>query len=176
MGIASYFELRRRAGRRSRPNGCKAPPRKWPNVFGRSARQRIVRMQKLMKRPAVLRYLAAREAAHETAIRAAVRTYLGTAIEIGDVELWDPDGRACSRPARRSPRRPATALAEQLEAAEGAGNGRDRPAASSKARGCVYPIGGRVEFGRPDSSATSSNDGDLESVADPTDGGAPHAD
>ena len=39
------------------------------------------------------------------AIREAIKTYLGTAIEIADVELWDPQGKrifAAGRGVRRS--------------------------------------------------------------------------
>ena len=36
-------------------------------------------------------------------IRDAMKTYLGTAIEIADVELWDPHGKRIFASARRSP-------------------------------------------------------------------------
>ncbi len=91
MSIASYLELRRAlvdlaTGR------LQGAATQMANVFAMSARQRVTAMQQLMKQPAIVAYLKTRDAAQEAAIRDAVKTYLGTAIEIADVELWDPKG------------------------------------------------------------------------------------
>jgi signal transduction histidine kinase len=92
MSVASYLELRRTVidlatGR------LRQAATQMANVFGISARQRIAAMQQLMRRPDIVDYLKTRDAAREAPIHDAIKSYLGPAIESGNVELWDPQGK-----------------------------------------------------------------------------------
>jgi signal transduction histidine kinase len=61
-------------------------------VLGTSGRQRATAMQQFMQRPEVRDYLLTRSAASASALENASRTYLGAAVQVGAVELWDPSG------------------------------------------------------------------------------------
>src|SRR5689334_14524897 len=92
MTVASYVELQRAlvdvAAQR-----LQGAASQMANVFGMSARQRVAAMTQFLSHPEIVPYLKTRDASLEEKIRAAAKTYLGTAIEIGDVELWDPSGK-----------------------------------------------------------------------------------
>ena len=92
MTVASYLELRRALvdDASQRLQGAAA---QMAGVFATSARQRVAAMQQFMNRPEIEAYLKSPDAAREGALRDDVKAYLGTAIEIGDVELWDASGR-----------------------------------------------------------------------------------
>jgi signal transduction histidine kinase len=60
--------------------------------LGTSARQRVAAMQQLMQRREVVAYLRSRDAADAEDVRVVARDYLGPAIAIAGVELWDPAG------------------------------------------------------------------------------------
>ena len=62
-------------------------------VFELSARQRLAAMRQLMRTPEIRDYVRTRDAALQPAIEAAVKAYLGPAVEFADVELWDATGR-----------------------------------------------------------------------------------
>ena len=92
VSVASYVELRSAlvdlaAGR------LQGAAYQMASVFTMSIRQRITGMQQIMQQPAIAAYLKTRDVSHEAAIRDAIRKYLGNAVEIADVELWDPQGR-----------------------------------------------------------------------------------
>jgi signal transduction histidine kinase len=61
-------------------------------VLGASTRQRVSGMQQLMQRPHVREFLRTRNAQSALAVESAAKAYLGTAVQIGDVELWDAQG------------------------------------------------------------------------------------
>ena len=92
MTVASYVELRRALVDMAtqRLQGAAV---QMANVFGNSVRQRMAAMQQLIRQPEIAAYLKSRDAAHETAIREVVTTYLGSAIETADVEFWEPSGK-----------------------------------------------------------------------------------
>ena len=142
MSVASYLELRREvmdlaAGRLQQAAGQMA------NMLGTSGRQRLAAMQQLMQRPEVIAFLKTRDAAHEAVIRETSRTYLGTAIEFGSVEVWDSSGQrllvAGSTFAEVTGDRLAQHLAELTAG----------PAVIGKMRlegdSLLYPVGGRVQ-------------------------------
>ena len=142
MSVASYLELRREVmdlatGRLQQAAGQMA------NMLGTSGRQRLAAMQQLMQRPEVIAFLKTRDAAHEAVIRETSTTYLGTAIEFGSVEVWDPSGKrllvAGSTFAEVTGDRLAQHLAELTAG----------PAVIGKMRlegdSLLYPVGGRVQ-------------------------------
>lgn len=92
MAVASYFVMRQAvvaiaAERLEQAAGQMA------GVLGNSSRQRLALMQTLMRNSEVRGYLRAPDPSRAEAAAAAMRTYLGNAAEIGNVELWDPAGR-----------------------------------------------------------------------------------
>jgi signal transduction histidine kinase len=142
MSVASYVELRSAlvdlaAGR------LKGAAAQMVNLFGNSARQRVAAMQQLTQRPDIAAYLRTRDAAHDASIRQAVTKYLGTAIEIADVELWDPQGRRLFAAGSAFTEVTGAQLTEILELLKG------RSAfigpLRSEGDGLIYPVGGRVE-------------------------------
>jgi signal transduction histidine kinase len=145
MSVASYVELRTAlvelaAGR------LKGAATQMANVFERSARQRVTAMQQLTQRPDIAAYLRTRDAAHEESIRQAVIKYLGTAVEIADVELWDPQGGrllAAGAAFTEVTDAPLAALLELLRDSRGAFIGPLRLVDDV----LIYPVGGRVEAG-----------------------------
>jgi len=92
MAIASYFEMRKAvvaiAGER-----LEQAARQMAGVLGSSSRQRLVLMQTLMNNPDIRGYLRAPDPSRAEAVADEMRTYLGSAAEMGNVELWDPAGR-----------------------------------------------------------------------------------
>jgi signal transduction histidine kinase len=145
MSIASYVELRRAlvdvaTGR------LQGAATQMANVFALSARQRVAAMQQLMKQPAIVAYLRTRDAAQETAIREAVTTYLGTAIEIADVELWDPNGTRIFTAGAAFAELSGDALAAHLAQLKAINTGVIGPL-RHEATAFLYPVGGRVESG-----------------------------
>jgi len=92
MSVASYLELRRALLELATTRLQQAADQ-MANVFAMSGRQRVTAMRQLMNRSDVHEYLRTRDAKLQPSIDAAVRSYLGTAIAIANVELWDPAGK-----------------------------------------------------------------------------------
>jgi signal transduction histidine kinase len=144
MSVASYVELRR-ALVDVATERLRGAATQMANLFGASARQRIGAMQQLKQRPEIAAYLATRDAAHEAPIREAVKTYLGTAVEIADVELWDPNGHRLFAAGAAFPELTEGALAEHLAELKG----ENAVIGSLRFEGDVllYPVGGRIAAG-----------------------------
>lgn len=92
MSAASYIELRGSlieiaTGRLQRAAD------QMGNVFSLSARQRLGAMKQLTERPEVREFLRTRDESLKPKLQAAIAGYLGTAIAIGNVELWDAKGK-----------------------------------------------------------------------------------
>ena len=92
MSVASYVELRR-ALVDVATERLRGAATQMANVFGVSARQRIAAILQLKQRPEIAAYLKSRDATQEAPMRQAITTYLGAAIELADVELWDTSGK-----------------------------------------------------------------------------------
>ena len=112
-------------------------------VLGTSARQRVAAMRQLMRRPEVSDYLKTRNAAHAETIAGAIRTHLGTALPIANVEVWDASGAMLL--SAGAPFDEATAAAratylQELQSGEPV-IGRLRVEGES----LFYPVGGRLE-------------------------------
>lgn len=91
MSIASYLELRTALVELATARLHQAADQ-MSSVFALSARQRIGAMRELMKRPEMHEFLRTRDASQQPAIEAAIRTYLGAALPLANVELWDDGG------------------------------------------------------------------------------------
>jgi signal transduction histidine kinase len=145
MSVASYLELRRTVidlatGR------LRQAATQMANVFGISARQRIAAMQQLMRRPDIVDYLKTRDAAHEAPIREAIKSYLGTAIEAGSVELWDPQGKRILGSGASFAEVTGGTLAKHLAQLTAANTGVIGNL-QQEGETLFYPVGGRVEAG-----------------------------
>jgi signal transduction histidine kinase len=145
MSVSSYVELRRAlvdvATGRLQGAGTQ-----MANVFAQSARQRVTAMQQLMRRPEIAAFLKTRDATHQAAIQDAVKAYLGTAIEIADVELWDPQGKRLFASGATFAELTDAALADhqaQLSAINTGVIGPLRQDGDS----LLYPVGGRIDAG-----------------------------
>jgi signal transduction histidine kinase len=144
MSVASYVELRRALVdlATERLRGAAA---QMANVFAVSVRQRIAVMQQLKQRPEIAAYLKTRDASLEAPIRAAITAYLGAAIEIGDVELWDPGGQRIFAAGAALTELTDAAQAEHLALMKGAG----AVIGPLRLEGdeLLYPVGGRIVAG-----------------------------
>lgn len=89
MSAASYVELRASLIEIATERLQRAADQ-MATVFALSARQRVGAMKQLIDRPEVREFLRTRDAA--PGLDAAVDAYLGTAIAIANVELWDATG------------------------------------------------------------------------------------
>jgi signal transduction histidine kinase len=145
MSIASYVELRRALVELASAR-LQGAATQMANVFAMSARQRVAAMQQLMKQPSIVGYFKTRDAAQETAIREAVTTHLGTAIEIADVELWDPRGTRIFAAGAALAELSGDALAEHLAQLKATNTG-VIGALRNEDTALFYPVGGRVEAG-----------------------------
>ena len=142
MSVASYVELRSALvdmarGRLEQAAGQMA------NVFGLSARQRIAAMKQLMQLPELHDFLRSGDASRSPAIEAAVRTYLGPAIEFANVELWDVNGKrvfAVGAPFEELTPPLLEEYKQELQPLDAAAIGRLRQFSD----GLRYPVGGRV--------------------------------
>ncbi len=92
MTVASYVELRRATVDIATARLQQAA-NQTANVFAMSTRQRVAAMKQLMQLPEIADYLRSGDASRKPAIEAAVKAYLGPAIEFADVELWDVNGK-----------------------------------------------------------------------------------
>jgi signal transduction histidine kinase len=142
MAIVSYLEVRNTvvgiaSGR------LQQAATQMATVLGASGRQRIAAMQKFMQLPEVREYLRTRNPAIGAALEPVVKAHLGTAFQIGDVELWDPSGAKVF--AMGAPFAPPAgeALTRYLEDLQGtaASIGRLRLEGDLLA----YPVGGRLD-------------------------------
>jgi signal transduction histidine kinase len=143
MTVASYVELQRALVDMAaqRLQGAAA---QMATVFGMSARQRGAAMTQFMHHPEIADYLKSPDAARDAAIRELVKTYLGTAIEIGDVELWDPSGKRIFAAGASFTEVTGSALAPHLAELSAAGT----PAIGAlrvEGSRVLYPVGARVE-------------------------------
>jgi signal transduction histidine kinase len=91
MSAASYVELRASLIEIATERMRRAADQ-MSNVFAQSARQRVAAMKQLIDRPEVRDFLRTRDAALEPRLKADIEAYLGTAIAIANVELWDANG------------------------------------------------------------------------------------
>jgi len=82
MTVASYVELRRATVDIATARLQQAA-NQMANAFAMSARQRVAGMKQLMQLPEIRDYLRSGDASRKPAIEAAVKTYLGPAIEFG---------------------------------------------------------------------------------------------
>jgi signal transduction histidine kinase len=142
MSIASYVELQREVTDLA-TGRLKQAAEQMATVLGASGRQRLGAMQQLLQRPEVIAILKSRDPSQEAAIREIATTYLGTAVEVGDVELWDPSGERLLVAGATFPEVTGELLKEQLAelAAGPAVIGKIRP----EGEGLLYPVGGRVQ-------------------------------
>jgi len=92
MAVASYFEMRQ-AVVAIAAERLEQAARQMAGVLGTSSRQRLTLMQTLMRNAAVRDFLRAPDPSRAEAASAAMRTHLGNAAEIANVELWNPAGR-----------------------------------------------------------------------------------
>ena len=142
MSVASYLELRRALVDLATARLQQAADQ-MANVFAMSGRQRVTAMRQLMGRPEVREYLRTRDVRLQPAIDAAVRSHLGTAIAIANVELWDPAGTRIFA---------SGATFDQVDAAMVADYRRDLPLTNDATIGRLrlfgdgprYPVGGAV--------------------------------
>jgi signal transduction histidine kinase len=92
MSAASYVELRASLIDIATERLQRAADQ-MANVFALSARQRVAAMQQLMDRAEVRDFLRAQDEALKPRLDAAVVSYLGQSVAIGNVELWDTNGQ-----------------------------------------------------------------------------------
>ena len=143
MSVASYLELRRTVldlatGR------LRQAANQMANVFGISARQRIAAMQQLMRRPDIVDYLKTRDAAREALIQDAIKSYLGPAIETGNVELWDQRGKRIFASGAAFAETTDAVLARHLAQLTATNTG-VIGALQHQDGALFYPVGGRVD-------------------------------
>jgi len=147
MTLVSYLEMRRTVINIASLRLEQAATQ-MATVLGTSGRQRVAAMQQLMRQPEVIAYLRTREAAQAPAIEKAVRQYLGTAITIANVEVWDASGTrllVTGVPFEETQGEPRAAYVTELQSGE-ARIGRLRLEGDA----LVYPLGGRInDFGGP---------------------------
>ena len=142
MSVASYVELRRATIDIATARLQQAADQ-MANVFAMSTRQRTGAMKQLMQHPEVREYLRSRDASQRPAIEAAARTYLGAAIQIADIELWDANGKRIIAIGAEFDEVPAAMLSgyqQDLQRLDDAAIGRLR----QFEEGLRYPVGGRV--------------------------------
>ena len=144
MTVASYLELRRAlvdlASQR-----LQGAATQIASVFTMSARQRVAAMQQLMRQPVMTTYLKSRDASLEPALRDSIKTYLGTAIDMGDVELWDTAGKRVFAASAAFTEVTGNAIARHV----------DEMPSTTPAIGALrlegsrllYPVGARIEAG-----------------------------
>ena len=142
MTVASYLELHRALVDMAsqRLQGAAA---QMSNVFATSVRQRVTAMQQLMRQPEVAAYLKSRDASHAAALNDIAKKHLGTAADIGDVELWDTTGKRVFVAGSPLTELTGTVLAEHL-----AGMTSTTPAIGElrmEGARLLYPVGARVE-------------------------------
>ena len=145
MSVASYLELRRTVVELA-TGRLRQAANQMANVFGISARQRIAAMQQLMRRPDIIEYLKSRDIAREAPIQEAIKTYLGPAIETGNVELWDQKGQRIFATGSSFAEMKDDALAKQLSQLTTVNSGAIGPLQLEDGV-LLYPVGGRVEAG-----------------------------
>ena len=142
MAIVSYLEVRQ-AVIGIAEDRLRQAATQLATVLGASARQRVTAMQQLMQRADVRDVLRARGVTNSPALDSAGKAYLGAALQVGNLELWDAaGGRLFAMGAPFDP--PAgEALATYLKELDGttAAIGRLR----REGDGLAYPVGGRIE-------------------------------
>jgi len=142
MAAASYIELRgaltQMAGTRLHQAAAQ-----MANVFAMSSRQRVAAMKQLMARADVRDFLATRNPAQTASIDEAIRAYLGTALPVANVELWDRDGHRLFEAGATFEETPASLVEEykrDLPLIDDASIGRLRMFED----GLRYPVGGGI--------------------------------
>jgi signal transduction histidine kinase len=142
MSVASYVELRRALIDMATGRLTQAADQ-MSNVFAMVARQRVTAMTQLMRRPEVYNYLLTRDAALAPQLESAARSYLGTAVQIGSVELWDANGTrifVAGIPFEEITGPRLEEFKAGLQSTDDAAIGRLRQSDG----GISYPVGGRV--------------------------------
>ena len=92
MSAASYLELRTALVEIATGRLQQAADQ-MAGLFATSSRQRVAALKQFTERQEVRGYLRSRDPALVPKLEADVKTYLGTALAIANVELWDPAGR-----------------------------------------------------------------------------------
>src|SRR5688500_10762980 len=142
MTLVSYLEMRRTViGIASLR--LEQAAKQMTTVLGTSGRQRVAAMQQLMRQADVIAYLQTREPALAGQIEKAIQKYLGTAIAIANVEVWDASGTrllAAGAPFDETAGASRAAYRQELQTRE-AMLGRLRLEGDV----LVYPVGGRVD-------------------------------
>jgi signal transduction histidine kinase len=142
MTLVSYLEMRRTvigiASLRLEQAAAQ-----MATVLGTSGRQRVAAMQQLMRQPDVVAFMQTREPALAGQIEKAIQKYLGTAIAIANVEVWDASGvrlLAAGAPFDETAAASRAAYLQELQS-------RDAAIGRLRLEGdvLVYPVGGRVE-------------------------------
>jgi signal transduction histidine kinase len=143
MAIVSYLEVRQTViGIAS--DRLQQAATQMASVLGLSARQRVAAMQQLLQRPEIAEILRTRRSGG-VGFESIVKTYLGAAAQIGDVELWDATGAKVFATGAPFDHPAGEALAAYLEELQGttAVVGRLR----SEGGRLAYPVGARIEAG-----------------------------
>lgn len=111
-------------------------------LLGNSARQRAAAVQQLMQVPEVREILKTHQSAHPV-VESAVKSYLGEAALVGDVEVWDAAGAKVFAMGAPFDHPAGPILAEYLKELHGtsAAVGRLR----LERDGVAYAVGGRIE-------------------------------
>jgi signal transduction histidine kinase len=147
MSAASYIELRGSLIEIATERLQRAADQ-MAGVFGQSARQRVGAMKQLMDRPEVHEFLRTHNAALTPQLHADVQAYLGSAIAIANVELWDSNGQRIFASGAEF----ELLSGPQLEEYKQEFSAGDQPVIGKLRRvadGLGYPVGGRVsEAGR----------------------------
>ena len=91
MAVVSYLEVRQTVVNLASERLQQAATQ-MATVLGTSARQRVAQMGQLRQRADVIHYLKTRNTADADAVAASIRTHLGAAVSIANVELWDASG------------------------------------------------------------------------------------
>ena len=142
MTVMSYRELRGAlvdlAGER-----LQGAATQMANLFGMTSRQRLGAMQQLMRRPEIAAYLETRDASHVGPIREVVKDHLGNAIEIADIELWDPAGKRIFAAGAAFTEITGRALDDQLAQMKAASTAAIGKLAVEGDR-LIYPVGVRI--------------------------------
>ena len=92
MTVASYIELRRALVDMASQR-LQGAATQMANIFAQTARQRAAAMQQLMRQPELTAYLKSGDAAPAAVLQDLAKKHLGTAVDTGNLELWDTAGK-----------------------------------------------------------------------------------
>ena len=143
MAVVSYLEVRNTVIGIA-ADRLEQATTQMSSLLGASARQRLTAMQQLMQAPEIRTILRA-ERTWSAEFESTVENYLGNALLVGNVELWDSSGKRIFAMGAPFDHPAGADLAGYLEELGGSAPviGRLR----SEAGGIAYPVGGRIEDG-----------------------------